>query len=257
MAILIDGYNLLNATGVEGTGRGTELKRARRGLLGLLANKLTESERATTTIVFDAHDAPPGLPKQESFRGMTLLFARDYAEADDLLEELIQADHSPRKLTVVSSDHRLHRAARRRKAMPIDSENWIAQIAGRSDQALSDGAPSKPVVSAETTESWLAEFADVDVAAIEQELTNDSDNEDIRPAATATDPSRKKKNAKRPPAAKEGADASALDALKNPFPADFGSELEELPTDHGDHGDGLDPFPPNFGEELEDEDFSS
>ncbi len=29
MTILIDGYNLLNATGVEGTGSGTEL--ARRG----------------------------------------------------------------------------------------------------------------------------------------------------------------------------------------------------------------------------------
>jgi hypothetical protein len=31
-------------------------------------------------------------------------------------------------LTVVSSDHRLHRAARRRKATPIDSEKWVAEL---------------------------------------------------------------------------------------------------------------------------------
>ena len=122
MGILIDGYNLLNATGVEGTGAGTELERARRGLLQFLSRTLTADESSATTIVFDAQGAPPGLPIQESFQGITVLFSKGYAEADDLLEELIAADHVPRKLLVVSSDHRLQRAARRRKATPIDSE---------------------------------------------------------------------------------------------------------------------------------------
>ena len=38
MALLIDGYNLLNATGIFGqAGRGTELHRARLALLNFLA----------------------------------------------------------------------------------------------------------------------------------------------------------------------------------------------------------------------------
>ena len=96
MSILIDGYNLLNATGVEGTGRGSELERARRGLLGFLVDVLTEDEIQGATIVFDARDAPPGLPYEESYRGIRVLFSRGYAEADDLIEELIASDHAPR-----------------------------------------------------------------------------------------------------------------------------------------------------------------
>jgi hypothetical protein len=41
---------------------------------------------------------------------------------------LIRKHSSPRALTVVSSDHRLHRAARRRRATPIDSDRWVADV---------------------------------------------------------------------------------------------------------------------------------
>ena len=52
----------------------------------------------------------------------------EYEDADSLIEELIQKNSTPKNLTVVSSDHRLHRAALRRKATPIDSDVWFDEL---------------------------------------------------------------------------------------------------------------------------------
>ncbi len=76
--------------------------------------------------MFDAADAPPGLPRTLEHRGLTVRFAAKSGSADELIEELIRADSAPRRLMVVSSDHRLQRAARRRKATAIDSDVWYA-----------------------------------------------------------------------------------------------------------------------------------
>ena len=62
MALLIDGYNLLNVTGIFAqAGPGTELHRTRVALLNFLAASINQRERKATTIVFDAAGAPPGL----------------------------------------------------------------------------------------------------------------------------------------------------------------------------------------------------
>jgi predicted RNA-binding protein with PIN domain len=128
MPLLIDGYNLLNVTGITGRGNDlTALHRARRGLLQFLAASIEPAERAQTTIVFDAAGAPPGLPPTFVHDGITVHFARD-SDADAMIEELIAAHHTPRTLTVVSSDHRIQRAARRRKATAIDSDRWYAEL---------------------------------------------------------------------------------------------------------------------------------
>ena len=241
MGILIDGYNLLNATGVEGTGRGTELERARRGLLQFLADVLTADECSSTTIVFDAQGAPPGLPNQESFHGITVLFSKGYAEADDLLEELIAADHVPRNLLVVSSDHRLHRAARRRKATPVDSEVWIASLEGRNSSPGSRRPTKSDALDSEPTENWLAEFSDIDVAAIESELQEETAiSETPSTAAPAPDESSPE------PPKKEGLKDANLDPLLNPFPEGFGAELTK---EFDGPGDLANPFPPEFFED--------
>ena len=61
-------------------------------------------------------------------RGITVRFAAQYEEADELIEELIRADSAPRRLVVVSSDHRIQRAARRRRAKAVDSDVWYAEL---------------------------------------------------------------------------------------------------------------------------------
>ncbi|HAY79444.1 MAG TPA: hypothetical protein DCY79_06510 [Planctomycetaceae bacterium] len=128
MSLLIDGYNLLHVTGIFGEGPAARsLESSRHALLGFLA-KHAVADHTAVTIVFDAKDAPPGLPRCVDYRGITVHYAAGYSEADDLLEELIRQDTAPKRLQVVSSDHRVQRAARRRGAKAVDSDAWFAKL---------------------------------------------------------------------------------------------------------------------------------
>jgi predicted RNA-binding protein with PIN domain len=175
MAILIDGYNLLHEAGILGRhiGPGT-LERARIALFNFLAASLTDAERADTVVVFDAPTGLSGLPREQFHHGLQVRYAVGYADADDLLEELIRADSSPRKLVVVSSDHQIQRAARRRRATAVDSEPWYADLCRRRRaRDLAEPAPEeKPVppdVEAEA-EYWLKAFGQIDAEAESTDL---------------------------------------------------------------------------------------
>src|SRR4051794_7538370 len=123
MLLLIDGYNLLFASDVFASPAGPPtLQRTREALLQVLAGLLPRKYQGRTTVVFDATQAPPGLPGELMVSGLRMLFSRRGQEADDLLEELIAAEPAPRELLVVSSDHRVQRAARSRGASFADSD---------------------------------------------------------------------------------------------------------------------------------------
>ena len=160
MALLIDGYNLLHVTGIVGR-RGSGLQGSREALLRFLATAIDAAERPRTTIVFDAAEAPPGLPRTVAYEGMTIRYASEYPDADALLEELIAADHVPKSLTVVSSDHRVQRAARRRRAAFVDSDVWFAEAVRRRARRA-EPAPAATRVVGPLSEAevnyWLAEF---------------------------------------------------------------------------------------------------
>jgi predicted RNA-binding protein with PIN domain len=165
MAILIDGYNLLYASGILGRGRGPGfLERSRQALLNFLAESLEEKELARCTVVFDASDsAPKGLPRTITHRGILVKYASGLPSADELIEQLILEDTSPRKLIVVSSDHRLHRAAKRRKATPVDSDIWFSQtLRLRIDRQKRAAEPSAAKPPAPSTEGeirfWMRAF---------------------------------------------------------------------------------------------------
>lgn len=163
MAFLLDGYNLLNVSEITAPpGAGTALHRARWALLQHLAASLGERERGQTTIIFDAAGAPPGLPSVTSHAGMTVRFARRHADADELIEELLEAWREPKSLTVVSSDHRVQRAARRYGASYVDSETWLAELsAAQRRQVARSESSAKPETpaSADEVAFWLGEFA--------------------------------------------------------------------------------------------------
>ncbi|HEX4415423.1 MAG TPA: NYN domain-containing protein [Lacipirellulaceae bacterium] len=164
MALLIDGYNLLNATSIFGeAGPGTELHRTRLAFLNFLAASFTKRQRTATTIVFDAAGAPPGLPHSIQHEGMTIHFARRHSNADEMIEELLEDWKSPRSLVVVSSDHRVQRAARHRGAAFVDSEIWYADLlVTRHKRAAKEEATAKPTdaPSAGELAYWLKEFGD-------------------------------------------------------------------------------------------------
>ena len=144
MSLLIDGYNLLFASDIfPPDAAQPTLENARQALLQFIAAAFAPAERKRTTIVFDAAAAPPGLPRTLSHEGMTILFSPRKGSADDVLEDLIEAEADPRNLIVVSSDHRIQRAARRRKATYIDSQDWLAALRRQqSEDSAADAPPS-------------------------------------------------------------------------------------------------------------------
>ena len=171
MPLLIDGYNLLHASGVASAARGrTALERSRLGLLNFLSEAIPWETVETATIVFDAAGAPSGLPDRITYRGLDVQFARHYRDADELLEALIAQHTSPRRLTVVSSDHRVQRAAKRRRARAIDADVWYEQTrqeyqsraADRKKQTTDPGEdrPSVMVDNDAQVREWLAAFTE-------------------------------------------------------------------------------------------------
>ena len=132
-------------------------------LLNFLAASLAPADVARTTVVFDAAGGPPpGLPQTIVHQGLCVRFSRGYTSADELIEELVRQDSAPRRLTVVSSDHRLRRRAQRRKARAIDSDLWYREIVEQRGQRQLDSPddPAKPVKGDRPgeLEYWLARF---------------------------------------------------------------------------------------------------
>jgi predicted RNA-binding protein with PIN domain len=162
--LIIDGYNLLHASGVIGRGIGPgALARSRQALLGVLSASLEPDQRPRTTVVFDSGPAGRGLPHDIEWHGMRVRFAAQHACADALIEELIQANSAPRRLVVVSSDHRLQRAARRRRARAIDSDRWFAQLLAKRRRRQSATPPAETTkpnqrLTPAEVEYWLAQF---------------------------------------------------------------------------------------------------
>jgi uncharacterized protein len=202
MPLIIDGYNLLHVTGVSGK-RG-DLQGSREALLRLLATTIDAKERPQTTIVFDAADAPPGLPRTVIYDEMTIHYASNYDNADEMIEELIAQHHVPRSLTVVSSDHRIQRAARRRKAPFIDSDVWFAEaMRRRSRERRPPPAAAKPqgALSGDEINYWVEEFAGESLVA--------EDDPQPKPQKPSNKPS----------------DGASNDI--NPFPPGYGEDLLE------------------------------
>lgn len=161
---LIDGYNLLHAMGVlcGPVGPGG-LEKARLRLLGLLAGGFGDEARSVT-VVFDAARAPPHADAEQSFRGVQVRFAVRQEEADDLIELLLEEDSAPRRVTLISDDHRLQRAARRRACRVQGCDDFLEWL----DRHRRDGKPrpaEEPEKRDKLTEAemqnWLAEFADL------------------------------------------------------------------------------------------------
>jgi len=172
MFLLIDGYNLLHATDLFGEGPGLgSFQRSREALMAFLAASLSDTERVQTTIVFDATEAPSGLPSHYTVEGMQVVYARDYPDADTLLEEMIEDHRAPRGVLVVSSDHRVQRAARRRGAKFIDSDRWYAELWQRRIDLRRNqekAIPEKPVgqLTADEIAYWVEQFDSDDLPAL-------------------------------------------------------------------------------------------
>lgn len=182
--LIIDGYNLLHAAGLARLQYGPgDLERARQRLLARIAEKLRLDERRRCTVVFDALQAPADLPRHMDHQGLTIQFAPAGLDADTVIEQLIASHPASRRMIVVSGDHRLQRAAKRRNASPIDSETFLNELDRRESispliEQQEDTAPAvtksrRPPAAAQ--ENWQNVFGEIDV----QELSEQVDRESV------------------------------------------------------------------------------
>lgn len=157
MTLIIDGYNLLHASGVFGPERGPRgFEQSRIALLDLLLDLLGD-EAAKTIVVFDAANAPDGLPGRCTHGPLRVWYAREYPDADSLIEEIVEGDTAPHDLVVVSSDRRLQVAARRRRATAVGSAEWLAEQRGRRQSGPpADAKPPEP--GPDDVERWKRYF---------------------------------------------------------------------------------------------------
>jgi uncharacterized protein len=165
--LLIDGYNLLHAAGLARHSYGPgEFDRTRQRLLKLLAGQLSDRERQRTTVVFDAPQQQLGPSPPTVVHGIRVIFAGGDGDADTLIERFIERNSAPRRLHVISSDHRIQRAARRRRARFFDSEVFLERIARRLTPAERTRQAEPPEKQQGLTapgeiEAWLKAFAAV------------------------------------------------------------------------------------------------
>lgn len=160
MRYLIDGYNLLHALGLlhGRTGRHA-LENARLALLDRLSD---DADAVTMTVVFDAAGAPRDAVVEEDYRGIHIYYARD-SSADDVIETLIQSEAAPSQLTIVSDDHRIQQAGRRRRCPVLGCLDYLEQRQRpRPSKPAGPATSLKPEgVSGEEVQHWLREFADL------------------------------------------------------------------------------------------------
>lgn len=177
--LLIDGYNLLHAAGMgQSSYRPGELFRCRTRLLSLLLDKLSAAEIKATTVVFDARDPPPDRPAQVVVSGIRVLFANPGGDADVLIQKWLAHHPSPRRVTLVSSDRVLQRAARSSGAKFIGSEDFVHSLDQRnvsraaargSSPAADDNSKPAERVSADQMAHWLKVFGDVPIVEPEED----------------------------------------------------------------------------------------
>lgn len=186
MRLLIDGYNVMHAAGLLGKPLGPEkFRRVRQRFLNNLAKTLDPVDAHQTTVVFDAADPPPGLPREYQYKGLTVIYAVDAESADERIEQLIAQHSAPKSLTVVSTDHRIRNAAVRRKARVQTADNFLEQLEIQKRVTLPK--PPHPAAAAEAkarsqapspqeSAYWLEQFRDLaETQEVVQALRGDSE----------------------------------------------------------------------------------
>lgn len=156
---IIDGYNVIHALGmIQKQVDPGGLEASRRRLLDFLSEAFRD-DAGRVTVVFDAKQAPRGVPRQQTYHGLHIHFAPKDQSADDWIEHLIENDAQPRALVVVSNDLRLQNAARQRGALGWSHEALLDFLEKRPTSTAAPAQEEKGgQLSPEETKRWLKEF---------------------------------------------------------------------------------------------------
>lgn len=150
MRVLIDAWNVLHVQGVLPPGL------AGLDLVGL--GRLLQATRWSDWHATLVCDGGPEIRPTDLPEAVHLLWSGS-AEADDVIEALVEDSFSPSRLLVVSSDRRLQRAARKRRCKWLTSQDFLRTIL--EDLARRAGRnPDLEKATPETTpDEWETQFA--------------------------------------------------------------------------------------------------
>ena len=124
--LLIDTYNVLHA--IEGLGPdAAELTVDSLGRL--IASSRHRGEACL--LICDGNQGVSG--EIEGASGVQRRYVGAGRDADSEIERILASNSAPRRILVVSSDHRLRRAAEKRKAKWMDSPSFLARILGDAE----------------------------------------------------------------------------------------------------------------------------
>jgi hypothetical protein len=156
MPIVVDGHNLLWAVQElsEQVVSDVQLCRVVGRYLKLTGEK--------GQIIFDGI-GPPDKSDFENIGSVEVLFAGRSTDTDTVIEKKIRASTAPKRLTIVSTDRRLRRAARARKATAIKSEDFWRDVQKRvrARSRSKEPAEKRFGLTDGETKQWL-EYFDLD-----------------------------------------------------------------------------------------------
>jgi predicted RNA-binding protein with PIN domain len=161
MTFLIDGYNLMHFLGLTRPRGPKSLEKSRLDLQEWLRRTHGKAV-GEVMLIFDGRQFEGRRDEIQNDQGLRIRFSVDQT-ADDLIEELVKRHAQPKWLTVVSSDHRIQDAARRRGCVVWSCDNYVEWVNKQGHEPpRPPRGPEKPTATAEETEHWKREFADLD-----------------------------------------------------------------------------------------------
>jgi predicted RNA-binding protein with PIN domain len=155
MMFIIDGHNLLHSIQKDSPKSGPISDVRLCHIIGSYLKLTGQSGE----IIFDG-TGPPDKSGFDGISNLEVFFAGLGTDTDTVIEDKIIANSAPRRLKIVSSDRRLRKAARARKATSIKSEvfwNNIQKQLSRKKTAKEPEAKRRGLSESETKQ-WLEIF---------------------------------------------------------------------------------------------------
>ncbi len=154
MPIIIDGHNLLYA--VKAMTEGQVLSEVQ--LCKLISGYLKQTKQRGE-VIFDGR----GPLDKSGLAGTTNLevsFSGSATDADSVVEDRIKASTAPKRLTVVSNDHRLIKAAKARKAVAVTADDFWEKVFKNLTRKRREAEPQgkRAGITEGETEFWLKFF---------------------------------------------------------------------------------------------------
>lgn len=170
---VVDGYNLLHALSHQTGSLPADADRARARMIELLAH-IARRESTPIRIYFDGTTPSDISAGDHAHEYVSVRFCGAAAEsADREICEYVENSHSPRKLTVVSSDHAVATACRLAGAKNLSSQSMANRLAKNETHEHASTAFEKPTVGyvgGDIEQQMVEELADFDLNEIERRM---------------------------------------------------------------------------------------